>query len=201
MLHRKDQRPLRSGVAAVEMAVVLVPMFILLVGTLEVGRMIHVTQILSNAARDAGRMASQGQVVFFDPSAGGFRYSQVYTYPQALTPPPLNLADRVREYLNNNGINATGVPNTDLVTYVNNGQASPPPLPDPPPNPLPDPTQPWGAVKGDRLSVTVRIPYSRVRWTPMTLMNPNLLSATTDFYCNQDNFFQVISVPPDWRGY
>jgi len=192
----------RCGVAAVEFAVVLVPMFVLLVGTLEVGRVIHVTQILSNAARDAGRMASQGQVVFFDPAQGGFRYSQVYTYPQAIVPAPISLADRVRTYLTNNGIDVTGVADTDLVAYENK---SPPAtladLPDPPPNPLPDHDEPWGALKGDRLSVTVRVPYARVRWTNMNLINPVFLTATTDFYCNQDNFFEVISQPPDWRGY
>jgi Flp pilus assembly protein TadG len=51
----------RSGVAAVEAAVVLPVILMLMLGTWEVGRMVEVTQILNNAAREGGRCASTGQ--------------------------------------------------------------------------------------------------------------------------------------------
>ena len=50
----------RGGVAAVEFALVLPLILSLLLGVWEVGRLIQVNQILSNAAREGGRQASTG---------------------------------------------------------------------------------------------------------------------------------------------
>src|SRR5262245_43268803 len=50
----------RGGVAAVEFALVLPLIMSLLLGVWEVGRLIQVNQILSNAAREGGRQASTG---------------------------------------------------------------------------------------------------------------------------------------------
>jgi Flp pilus assembly protein TadG len=50
----------RRGTAAVEFAVVLPLFCTLLFGIWEVGRMVQVSQILSNAAREAARQASTG---------------------------------------------------------------------------------------------------------------------------------------------
>ena len=49
------------GVAAVEAAVLLPLALLLTLGTWEVGRMVEVSQILNNAAREGGRAASTGQ--------------------------------------------------------------------------------------------------------------------------------------------
>jgi Flp pilus assembly protein TadG len=52
----------RRGAAAVEFAIVL-PVFItLLFGIWEVGRLVQVSQVLQNAAREAARQASSGSV-------------------------------------------------------------------------------------------------------------------------------------------
>ena len=58
MLINSKREPLRRGVAAVELAVLLPIMLVLLVGLWEVGRMVEVQQLLSNAAREGGRQAS-----------------------------------------------------------------------------------------------------------------------------------------------
>lgn len=50
----------RRGVAAVELALLLPFIMILLLGVWEVGRMIIIQQILSNAAREGGRQAATG---------------------------------------------------------------------------------------------------------------------------------------------
>lgn len=50
----------RSGSAAVEFAVVLPLLMVLLTGIWEYGRMVQVTQILSNAAREGARQAATG---------------------------------------------------------------------------------------------------------------------------------------------
>jgi Flp pilus assembly protein TadG len=50
-----------AGVAAVELAVVLLFFVVpLLLAVWEVGRLIHVQQLLSNSAREGGRLAALG---------------------------------------------------------------------------------------------------------------------------------------------
>jgi Flp pilus assembly protein TadG len=62
--HRTHQR--RRGTAAVELAVVAPLIAILLVGLLEVGRIVQVNEILSNAAREGARKASTGINTYSD---------------------------------------------------------------------------------------------------------------------------------------
>src|SRR5436189_915413 len=50
----------RCAVAAVELAVVLPLLLLLLLGVWEVGRMVEVQQLLTNAVREGGRQASTG---------------------------------------------------------------------------------------------------------------------------------------------
>jgi Flp pilus assembly protein TadG len=57
---------LRSGTAAVELAVVAPFVIILLVGLLEVGRIVQMNQIISNAAREGARKASTGVNTYSD---------------------------------------------------------------------------------------------------------------------------------------
>src|SRR5262245_37262153 len=52
----------RRGVAAVELAVILPILVLFIVGVWEVGRMVEVQQLLTNAAREGGRQASIGNV-------------------------------------------------------------------------------------------------------------------------------------------
>ena len=60
-MSRKNSAAQRTGTAAVELAFVL-PLFVLLiVGVWEVGRMVEVQQLLTNAARVGGREASTGK--------------------------------------------------------------------------------------------------------------------------------------------
>jgi Flp pilus assembly protein TadG len=56
----RRQAPPRSGVATVEFAFVLPILLTLLLGIWEVGRMVQVSLILHNAAREAARQASTG---------------------------------------------------------------------------------------------------------------------------------------------
>jgi len=56
----KSRRERRSGAALVELALVLPLIMLLLVGTLEVGRLVEVQQVLSNGAREGARQSSLG---------------------------------------------------------------------------------------------------------------------------------------------
>ena len=91
---RNRQRP---GTAAVELAVCLPFLLVVVMGLWEVGRMVQVQQLIANAAREGGRQASAGQ------------YSSVYVRQYVVT------------YLNNNGL--SGVDLT-MVTLTNITSAS-----------------------------------------------------------------------------
>src|SRR5207248_11412437 len=54
--------PSRPAIAAVEFALVAPVLLMFIIGMWEVGRLIEVTQILANAAREAARQASAGQL-------------------------------------------------------------------------------------------------------------------------------------------
>ena len=107
-LQTRNHDKARFGAAAVELAVVLPLLVTLLLGLWEVGRMIEVTQVLSNAAREGARLAANGNVTI----------SQVNTH--------------VQNYITNAGLNATG--NT---IQIQNLTKNPTPLPtDPSADPL-----------------------------------------------------------------
>ena len=57
---RASRSPQRKGVAAVEFAVVMPVMALLIVGLWEVGRMVEVQQFLVNGCREGARQASTG---------------------------------------------------------------------------------------------------------------------------------------------
>lgn len=56
----RTRRNQRAGVAAVELAIVLPLLLLLLLGVWELGRYIEVQQLLNNACREGGRQASTG---------------------------------------------------------------------------------------------------------------------------------------------
>ena len=62
MVLQRVHTKLRQGTAAVEFSVVLVFLMPLLIGLWEVGRLVEVEQLLTNAAREGARQASTGNV-------------------------------------------------------------------------------------------------------------------------------------------
>jgi Flp pilus assembly protein TadG len=62
MRHKPKTLTHRRGTAAVELAFVLPILLVLLYGVWEVGRLIELQQIMSNAAREGGRQAALGIV-------------------------------------------------------------------------------------------------------------------------------------------
>ena len=85
----------RRGVAAVEFAVVMPGVLLLLMGILEVGRLVEMQQVLSNAVREGARQAATGQltnsqvqtVVTQYIAAAGFSTSNMTITVQDLTTP------------------------------------------------------------------------------------------------------------------
>lgn len=68
---KKSNRP---GAAAVEFAIVLPILLLLITGIWEVGRMIEATQVLSNAAREGVRCAAAGNKTVGDVDLVVFNY-------------------------------------------------------------------------------------------------------------------------------
>ncbi len=95
---RKPIAGKRRGVAAVEFAVCLPFILMMLVGLWEVGRMVEVQQLLNNSVREGGRQASTANVT----AAGVKQY--------------------VVNYLNTNGISAVATSDV-TVTNVTTGSA------------------------------------------------------------------------------
>lgn len=60
MLARNPSSPRRRGAATVEFAVVIPVLLMFILGIIEIGRMVMVAQVNTNASREAARYAAQG---------------------------------------------------------------------------------------------------------------------------------------------
>jgi Flp pilus assembly protein TadG len=179
----------RPGAAAVEFAVVLPLIFLLLVGTWEVARLVQVHAILSNAAREGARLAAQGQIINLtgaytqiavsdtDPAAPDVT-STVTNYVRAADP----------NFRNWQGISTSGM----TVTFAFIDAAG---------TPVGSGAQPWQAYKGQRFRVTATLPYDNFRWTTLNLLNVKTITATVDWMSMIDDPFQVNTTLPTWDPY
>jgi Flp pilus assembly protein TadG len=174
-MRRSQRLRSRRGAAAVEFAVVMPLLLLLLLGTWEVGRLVQVDAILSNAAREGARVAAQGQIINLTGS---------YTQIQVNTGTP-SVRSAVANYLTGAGINNNGL--TVTFTFLDtNG------------NPVSSPSQPYQGTKGQRFRVTATLPYNSFRWTQINLLNVNTIQATVDWESMIDSPFQVNTNLPSW---
>jgi Flp pilus assembly protein TadG len=179
----------RPGAAAVEFAVVLPLIFLLLLGTWEVARLVQVHAILSNAVREGSRLAAQGQVINLTGS-----YTQIVVSDSDPNNPDVTTA--VVNYVRNadpnfrggQGISTNGM----VVTFAFLDAAG---------NPLGSSAQPWQAYKGQRFRVTATLPYDNFRWTTLNLLGVKTITATTDWMSMIDDPFQVNTTLPSWDPY
>lgn len=162
----------RAGVAAVEFAVVmnlvLVPMMI---GLWEMGRAVHVQQVVSNAAREGARLASQGRTVTDKGS------------PIEIT------ADKVRAavYQSLIGSGLTQLKPADVhVTFKFLSGAA-------------GNTNPVQGAKNDRFSIEVWIDFGdKVRWVNLGLVDVKKLQYTVEWRMLVDDPFEFKTDIPTW---
>ena len=158
----------RSAAAAVELAFVVLFFFIpVLFGIWEAGRLIEVQQIVSNSAREGARLASQGYTI---NSSGA---------PTQIT--ATNVRDVAYQYLVVAGF-ANLQPSDVTVNFAFLDTSV---------------TDPYLGKKNDRFTVSVSIPWEKVRWINVGLIRPTDVSFTVTWQMLIDDKFTVkLDIPP-----
>jgi Flp pilus assembly protein TadG len=165
----------RRGAAAVELAFVVLFFFIpVLFGVWEAGRLIEVQQIVSNSAREGARLAAQGYTI---------NSSGAPTQIMASSGTP-NVKDVVYQYLIAAGF--TNLQPSDVtVTFA----FTAPKTTDP--NIGTFPTDPYLGEKNEPFTVSVSIPWNKVRWINAGLINPTSVTFTVTWQMLIDDKFSV----------
>ena len=180
----RRQSECRRGVASVELAVVLLFFLLpLMVAVWEVGRLIQVQQLVSNAAREGARLAAQGNTVNSSGAA---------TPIQASGGTP-NVHDTVYQYLYAAGL--TNLASSDVAVAFAFTPTTGYPTTDANKNPLTDPYQ---GVKTQPFTVAVSIPWNNVRWVNLGLLNPTTVDFTVSWRMLVDDQFTVNQALPTW---
>lgn len=169
----------RTAAAAVEFAVVVnFVMLPLMLGLWEMGRVVHVQQIISNAAREGARLAGQGQTL---DQNGNLTQIMTSIDPSSNTANAPNVKAAVMQSLYGAGL--TSLRWSDVtVTFT---------FMDTPAGATSGATDPWQGVKNQRIRVNVSIPFQKVRWINLGLVNPTTISYSADWQMLIDDPFQV----------
>lgn len=172
MLRRRP--PSRAGVAAVEVAVItaffLVP---LVIGVWEVGRLVQVQQIVSNSAREGARLAAQGYTI---------NSSGTPIQVMVATGSP-NVTDVVYRYLIGAGLTNLLKSDVDVQLRFLPGNVL---------------LEPYLGVKGQSFTVTVTIPWDKVRWINLGVVNPTNVTFVVTWQMLVDDTFTVNETLPIW---
>ncbi len=186
MIRRRSSPRRRPGAATAEMAVVMsLVMVPLMIGVWEMGRVVQVQQIVSNAAREGARLAAQGNTINQTGTP-----TQIVTQiaPASNTNKQPNVKAQVVQSLYGAGLtNLAWSDVTVTFTFV-----------DSPPGATPGATEPYQGVKNQRFTVTVTIPYQKVRWVEFGLVNPTTITYTVEWRMMVDDPFTVNTSMPSW---
>ena len=181
----------RSGAAAVEMAVVMnFVMVPLLIGLWEMGRVVQVTQIVANAAREGSRMAAQANTI---NQTGSPTQITTAIWPNPAQSP--NVKAAVMQYLAGSGLNRLTYADVDVVfTFL-----------DAPAGAVLGANEPFQGVKGQRFSVAVTIRdtgsngdplKNKCLWTTLGLVRPTSVGFTTQWRMLVDETFTINAALP-----
>jgi Flp pilus assembly protein TadG len=190
MLLRKSRSRSRSGAAAAEMALVMNFIMVpLMIGLWEMGRVVQVTQIVANSAREGARMAAQGSTI---NQLGAPTQIKASSPPASALP---NVKGAVMQYLSGAGLTQLNYADVDVTfTYL-----------DSPPGALAGATEPFEGVKGQLFSVTVLIQdtgsngdplRTKCLWTALGLVRPTSVGFTAQWRILVDDSFTINAVLP-----
>jgi Flp pilus assembly protein TadG len=177
----------RQGVAAVEFAVCLPLLFLVLFGLWEVGRMTEVQQVMWNSAREAARDASLGQsnlqtvtnnLITYLQSAEPTAFGQGHTV--SLKPPVVTLPPNTYGYTvwdNTAGRELFTMSFADMTNTT-----------------VSDPT---GMSQLDRYEIGVQVPYASIGWLPVAqITGKTRLYVAVDWASMVDAPFQIAPYLP-----
>lgn len=172
----------RRGVAAIELGFVTM-MFVapMVIAIWEVGRLIHVQQVVANSAREGARLAAQGFTIKTDGTT-------VQIHKATGSP---NVKDVVCDYLR-----AAGFTNLQASDVTVNFAFTTPKLT--PPNVGSLPAEPYMGEKGQTFTVSVSIPWSKVRWIDMGMLQPTEVKFTVTWRMMIDDAFTINEDLPPW---
>jgi len=181
-MRRRMNPARRRGVAAIEMGFVTM-LFVapLIIAIWEVGRYIHVKQIVANSAREGARLAAQGFTM--KPDGTAIQIQRTVGSP--------NVADTVYDYLVASGL--TNVQRADVTmtftftTPITTG-----------PNAGTTPVEPYQGEKGETFTVYVSIPWTKVRWTNIGVLQPTDVHYTVTWRMLIDEAFTINQSLPTW---
>ena len=191
---RRSPQPARRGVAAIELAFVFMLFVIpLMFGIWEVGRLVQVQQVVSNAAREGARLSAQAYTI---NSSGAPTQIKV-------TAGTVNVRDVVYDYLRAAGLtNLEPADVTVAFAFVNaRTTAYVPTSADPAGTSYPAgsmPPDPCYGEKGMAFTLAVSIPWSKVRWVNAGLIRPTSVTFTVTWQMLTDDRFQVNATLPTW---
>ncbi len=192
-------RKARQGIAAVETAILLPFLFILMFGIWEVGQLLHVNEYVNNSAREGGRLAATGNYsgssVLGSSTATTTTFdvqSAVGNYLQncGLTIPSTGVNITVTNETQNlamTGVASISGSNSTQVVITGSGTT-----------PTADPI--LVANQFDIVRIDVQYPFSFARWSPNNLFfylgsNP-IITASTRWECLRDKAVSVdASIP------
>ncbi len=171
----------RRGIAVVETAVLLLPLFIFtLFGVWEVGRLLQTNQIIANAAREGARQASTGQ------------RSSSTNHPELPYNADYEVQKAVENYLKNSGLPLTDSSGAKIFAVrvqnvSKNLTADYPTGTTPSADPVSSSVQDINNGN-DVLLVTVTYPYSMVKWSPgqFFVQSSRMISVTARWYSLKD---------------
>lgn len=156
-------------------------LFLLMLGTWELGRLVQVYQLLNSAVREGSRLAAQGQIIALTGS---------YTQIRSNTGNP-NVYDTIKNTLRSGGINVSSFDSSKVAfTFLDNSG-----------NPVATPSEPYQGTKGQRFRITATLPYNAFRWTTLNLLNVSEIQVTFDWASLIDDPFTVDENIPSWLGY
>ncbi len=173
MLTHQQKSLRRAGVATVEAAVVLTFLVVpLMIGVWEIGRLVYAQQVVATAAREGARVAAQGRTINSDGTL---------TLISISTGTP-NVKDTVFQSLATGGLPTLVKADVNTTFTFITGSA----------------TEPYQAQKNDRFRVTVTIPFAKVRWVSLGIVNPTDVYYQVDWQMLNDDPFTISPNLPTW---
>jgi Flp pilus assembly protein TadG len=157
----------------VEFALTLPLLVTLMLGVWEIGRLVQLQQLLSNAAREGARVAAQGETI---NSTGAPTMIQVSTGSP-------NVQDTVINYLKQAGLNASTSNVTVTFAFISGDTSL---------------TQPYQGNKGQFFRVSVSLSTSAMGWSSVSLLGINKLDTSVIWTSLVDDPFTLDPTLPSW---